>query len=123
MGLFTKNDKSTFNWIVINSIEELNSAFNNANDKPALFFKHSTRCSISSMALNGFERNWNKELDCDLYYIDLLVNRDVSNRLAEISNVMHQSPQAIVVQNNEVVYNASHSGIDAEVIESIISAK
>ena len=125
MGFFNFSSKpqEDFNWNRISSVEELNSVFQASESKPSLFFKHSTRCSISSMALSGFERNWNKELDCDLFFIDLIANRDVSQKLAELSGVTHQSPQAIVTLGKEIIYNASHSGIDAKEIESRIKSK
>ena len=117
---FSSEPKETLNWSNITSVEMLEEVYSNSENKPNLFFKHSTRCSISSMALNGFERNWNKEAECNLYFIDLIAHRDVSNKLAELSGVIHQSPQAIVVSGGQIIYSATHSGIDANDIESRI---
>lgn len=117
---FSSEPKETLNWSNITSVEMLEEVYSNSENKPNLFFKHSTRCSISSMALNGFERNWNKESECNLYFIDLIAHRDVSNKLAELSGITHQSPQAIVVLADQIIYSASHSGIDANEIESRI---
>jgi len=117
---FSSEPKETLNWSNITSVEMLEEVYSNSENKPNLFFKHSTRCSISSMALNGFERNWNKEVECNLYFIDLIAHRDVSNKLAELSGVIHQSPQAIVVSGGQIIYSATHSGIDANDIESRI---
>jgi bacillithiol system protein YtxJ len=72
-------------------------------------FKHSTRCSISSMAKSRVEREWN--LEFPIYYLDLIQFRSVSNLIAEKSGVVHQSPQLIVFQNGLPIYDASHSGI------------
>ena len=122
MGLFTRNtEKSTFPWEYITSTEQLTEVLATTNEKPVLLFKHSTRCSISSMALHGFERNWQAENDvCGLYFIDLLKHRDVSNLVAELTGIAHQSPQVIVIKGKEIVYDASHSSIDARRIESIL---
>lgn len=123
MGLFSKTPKpEALPWIEITSTNQLSELLHNIGEKPVLLFKHSTRCSISSMALNGFERNWStgREL-CDLYFIDLLKYREVSNLIAELTGVVHQSPQAIVIKGKEIVYDESHSGIDARRIESILS--
>ena len=117
---FSSEPKETLNWSNITSVEMLEEVYSSSENKPNLFFKHSTRCSISSMALNGFERNWNKEVECNLYFIDLIAHRDVSNKLAELSGVIHQSPQAIVVSGGQIIYSATHSGIDANDIESRI---
>ena len=122
MGLFSTKSNETFPWVKISSIDQLNDVLLNAREKPALFFKHSTRCSISSMALNSFERYWKHDSDfCDLYFIDLLNYRDVSNEIAILTGVVHQSPQVIVVHQKEVLYDATHSSIDGRKIESILN--
>ena len=87
-------------------------------DNESLFaiFKHSTRCSISSMAKNRVERDW--DLDFPIYYLDLIQYRSVSNLIAAKSGIEHQSPQLIVFQNGLPVYDASHNVIDANEIKS-----
>lgn len=123
MGIFSfskKGHSDKLNWNDLESVEQLESAYAESNNKTTLFFKHSTRCSISSMALSRFESKWQENEGCKLYFIDLLVHRDVSNRLAELSGVEHQSPQAILVKNNKVVYDGSHSGISASAIHDLI---
>lgn len=122
MGLFSQGKTNTkkLDWIEINSMEELDQAIENSTDRPAIFFKHSTRCSISSMALNRFENDWKNDTDASLCFIDLIKNRGVSNALAENANVYHQSPQVIVLKNKEAIYDASHSAISAnEIIEKL----
>jgi bacillithiol system protein YtxJ len=87
-------------------------------DNESLFaiFKHSTRCSISSMAKNRVERDW--DLDFPIYYLDLIQYRSISNLIAAKSGIEHQSPQLIVFQNGLPVYDASHNAIDANEIKS-----
>lgn len=119
MGLFSrKQSASKLNWEPISNVQDLRTALEQTNELPALFYKHSTRCSISSMALNRLENEWETSSDkCNLYFIDLIAHRDVSNLIAELTGVIHQSPQVILVNNNEVLYDASHSAIDAKIIE------
>jgi bacillithiol system protein YtxJ len=124
MGWFNfggDQSSNSFPWRHIQTLEELEVAWKNAVEKPALFFKHSSRCNISSMALNRLESSGVLSTDnLDVYFIDLIAHRNVSNELAEKSGVAHQSPQAIVVKNAEVVYHASHGGIDAKHINDSI---
>ncbi len=120
MGLFSKSSApiSSFPWKEITSVEEFNEMLNAPTDKAKLFFKHSTRCSISSMALKGFEREWNVSSDdFELYFVDLIAHRDISNAIAAESHVEHQSPQVVVWRNGLVIYNASHHHIDAQKIQ------
>ncbi len=107
------------NWTEIHSVDELHEIWDNSLEKPAVFFKHSTRCSISSMALRAFERNWLPD-ETQLFFIDLIAKRDVSNLLAELSKVEHQSPQIIVTKNQKVLYSDSHGTIDAEKVQKLI---
>ena len=106
-------------WIEIKSVDELNHIWNNLLDNAAIFFKHSTRCSISSMVLRSFEREWQAD-ETQLYFIDLIAHRDVSILLAELSKIEHQSPQIILTKKYEVIYNDSHGTIDATKIQKLI---
>lgn len=122
MGLFSmgKSNSKKLDWIEISSLDELNQAIEESSDKPSVFFKHSTRCSISSMALNRFESEWEEGSGGKLYFIDLIKNRDVSNMLAEKADVYHQSPQVIVLKDKKLIYDASHGAISAnEIIEKL----
>lgn len=91
-------------------------------DKPVLIFKHSTRCSISSMSLDRLTRKW-KTTDEDKitpYYLDLIANRDLSDLVAREFRVPHESPQVLLVKNGQVVYDNSHFGISyAELMDKI----
>lgn len=124
MGLFgfgTQKEETNFPWNNLTTIEQLKEILAQSAEKPVLLFKHSTRCSISSMALSRFQKEWdqdNKEIE--LYYLDLLNYRAISNEIAELTGVVHQSPQAILVSNNEVKYSASHSSISANDIQNAI---
>lgn len=102
------------NWNKIESIEELNQVIEQSNQTPILIFKHSTRCSISSMALNRLERAWSDKDSEKVtpYYLDLISHRDVSNNIAETLGIMHESPQAIVLKDGKAIYNASHMSIN-----------
>lgn len=122
MGFFSKSKPvPSLPWMNVESVEQLKDILLNDSEKPKLLFKHSTRCGISSMVLRSFEDAWSSGSElCDLYFIDLLRHRDVSNSIAELTGIMHQSPQAIVIKGKENIYDATHSGIDARTIESIL---
>jgi bacillithiol system protein YtxJ len=81
-----------------------------------VIFKHSTRCSISSMALNRLEREA-APAQVDFYYLDLLQYRNISNEVAELFSVQHESPQILLIKNGECIYDESHQGITMQEIE------
>ncbi len=122
MGLFSFISKPAvaIAWNELTSENDLHDAIEYSLNKPVLFFKHSTRCSISSMALSRFEDKWDTNEDCKLYFLDLLQFRPVSNLLSDLTKVEHQSPQVIVLFNEEVIYTASHSSIDAKQIHELL---
>lgn len=123
MGWFSSSsaEEKSLPWIPLTSTEALTNALE-STERPALFFKHSTRCSISILALSRLEQRWTlAPEDCDLYFIDLLNHRDVSNEIATKTNIVHQSPQAILVRNGEVIYTATHGDIDAGEMAKILS--
>ncbi len=112
--------KSNVNWTELTDILQLNEIQAISIEKPVAIFKHSTRCSISRMALKQFEREYDLEGVVDAYFLDLIAHRDISNEIALRFNVHHESPQLILIKNGKAVYNVSHSDIDAQALKSKI---
>lgn len=99
-------------WHDLLSTEQVDQAVQNSAHKPVVFFKHSIRCSISTMAMNRLKNLDQSALEkADFYYLDLIAHRPVSNYIAEKLQVYHESPQIIVVKNGECTYDASHMEI------------
>ncbi len=111
---------SNVNWIPLTDISQLEDIVQISNNKTIGIFKHSTRCSISRFALKQFENEYNLEDKVDLYFLDLLNYREVSNEIANRFQVAHQSPQLLLIKNGVAVYNASHSEIEASQINKFI---
>jgi len=129
MGLFNKifggsieqKEEKVLPWIFLTSESQLDEIKKKSFDKTQIIFKHSTRCSISSVSMNKFVKNYSiAEENVDLYYLDLLNYRSVSDEVGYRFQVMHQSPQVLVIKNGESVYNASHYGIQADKILEMI---
>ena len=72
------------------------------------------------MALNQFVAQYNLDLNADLYYLDLLNFRDVSNEVGYKFQVMHQSPQLLIIKNGVAVAHASHGAINDINLEKYI---
>ena len=85
--------------------------------QPVIIFKHSTRCSISSMAKTRLERAMAPE-SVAFYYLDLIHYRSISNKITDVFGVHHESPQVLLIRNGVCVYDESHNGISMdEIIE------
>ena len=100
-------------WIPLNNVQQLNHIEEKSKTKTQVIFKHSTRCGISRMVINQFVNGYNlTEKDLDLYYLDLLNFRDVSNEVSYKFQVVHQSPQLLIIKNGVVVAHDSHGAIN-----------
>ncbi len=105
------------NWISLNSEKQLQEIKEKSKEKPQVIFKHSTRCSVSSMAKNRLEKGSEPE-GMDFYFLDLIKYRTISNLIAQDFKVYHESPQILIIKNGKSVYDESHSGIDLQEIAS-----
>ena len=108
------------NWIEITNEAQLIEVRDLSKVKPQVIFKHSTRCSISSMAKNRLEKGTAPE-NIDFYYLDLIKHRSISQKIAEDFDVSHESPQILLIKNGACTYDESHSGISMnDIIEQSI---
>jgi bacillithiol system protein YtxJ len=103
--------KARFN--EIHTTEELDSIIEKSNEQSVILFKHSTTCPIS----HGVYREVSNA-DADINLIVIQNARSVSTAIAEKTGIRHESPQAIVLKNGEVVYHASHYDITAADVET-----
>ena len=97
-------------WIHLTDEQQLNDIIERSKEKPQVIFKHSTRCSISSVAFQRLQKAKQPQ-DIDFYYLDLIAYRSLSNKVAEIFKVHHESPQVLVIKDGECIYDESHLGI------------
>lgn len=106
------------NWIPLQFMGQLDEIAALSDQKPAVIFKHSTRCSISRFALKQFEKEYDLQDNVDAYFLDLLEYRDISNEIASRFGVFHQSPQLLLIKEGKSVYDVSHDAIDAGELKS-----
>jgi bacillithiol system protein YtxJ len=106
------------NWHTLENLSQLDEWLDRSQSQPVLFFKHSTRCSISAAAYGRMERGQNQlPAGVALVYLDLLAHRDVSNALAEKTGIAHESPQLLLVVNRQCVFDASHFDVRPEAVK------
>lgn len=109
-------------WKKLTEISQLQEVIQLSLTNPCLIFKHSTRCSISSMALNRLERSATGGFTkLSSFFLDLIAYRHISNEAAKLFQVEHQSPQIIVINKGQVAMHASHNAIAASEILASVS--
>jgi len=89
-----------------------------SNNEPVVLFKHSTSCPISAHA----HREMEKFTDADVNLVIVQRARDVSRLIEQRMGVRHESPQALVLRNGGVVWNASHYDVTADAVRQAVEA-
>ena len=97
-------------WIQLTEEGQISQIIAQSQIKPQVIFKHSTRCSISSVALQRLQKATQPD-GLDFYFLDLLAHRSISNKIVETFQVHHESPQVLVIKNGECIFDESHLGI------------
>ncbi len=108
-------------WTPLTSVDQLDEIVDLSSEVPCLILKHSTRCSISSVAKHRLEKHWDfDENQIRPYYLDLIAYRDVSNQIAGKFGIDHQSPQVLLIKDGACVYDDSHFAIKVSQIKSVL---
>ncbi len=117
-----KEVKSNVNWIPLTSLEQINEIKKKSKTKPMAIFKHSTRCGISRSVIKSFDSTYPESLTdkIDVYYLDLLNHRDLSSEVGYAFQVLHQSPQFMLIHRGKAVVHASHYDITRIDLEKIV---
>lgn len=112
----------SIDWSFIDRPEQLGQLVNLSKEVPCLIFKHSTRCSISTIAQHRLEKDWRfpKE-ELQPFFIDLIANRAISNTVADFFSVSHESPQVLLIHEGECIYDASHLDIQIDELQECLT--
>ena len=91
--------------------------------QPVWVFKHSLTCPTSYTALaefRAFAGDDGAETGCAV--IEVQTARELSDELARRTGVRHESPQALLLHNDEAVWHASHWRIKADSLRQAAAA-
>src|SRR5687767_9789241 len=110
-------------------VEELDHLLSQSGTRPLLLFKHSHSCGISAEALDELVDLLEstsaeaKTSDSPVYaMVTVQTHRDVSNAVATRLGVRHETPQALLVRNGQVVWAASHFRVTAAAVAAAFKA-
>ena len=115
-----ENELPNVQWNHLEDIKELDEIVKDSFHLPVVIFKHSTRCSISRMALKQFEKEFDLPHLLKPYFLDLLEHRDISNEIAARFGVLHQSPQVILIKDGKAIFDASHEDINVHDLKELV---
>lgn len=114
------------NWRELETEVDLDNAIEisfSEKTQGVVFFKHSTRCSISHMAKARLVGKWKFGHELPIYHLDLLKHQNLSKVISQKFSVIHESPQLLLVRGGKCIYHASHNAISVSEIENFLSNK
>src|SRR5262249_27322167 len=94
-----------------NDLEQL---LGRSKTNPVLIFKHSTQCPISDEAHNEFMNFAEEVEDLESSVVLVIENRRLSDEIARRFGIRHESPQALLIQNERVIWHATQWAITSE---------
>jgi bacillithiol system protein YtxJ len=109
----------------LTSLADLETFLADPHSRVKLLFKHSNSCPISDGAYREFRRYLEAPFTAaPVSYGFLVVQtaREVSNNIASRFQVEHESPQAILLRDNQVVWHCSHRRITQDSLQTAIAA-
>lgn len=105
-------------WIPLTSLDGLSTLTEDSNTNTCIILKHSTTCPISSVAKMRIDDHWDiDDPNLKLYYLDLIAHRSVSNQIADQFEIVHESPQILIIKEGRCVYDVSHMDINMSEIK------
>ncbi len=98
----------------VESLGEIEEWIDRSRAAPVWLFKHSLTCGVSSRALKEFRRFAASCPGESFAMVAVQTARQVSDELARLTGVRHESPQALLLRGGQVVWHASHGQIEAD---------
>lgn len=96
-------------WNDISTPEDIVSILQDSGDQSQLIYKHSHRCSICFLAKRELEDISEQVSElADLYMINVIHQRDLSNVIASKLSIRHESPQVIIIKDKKIIWKGSH---------------
>lgn len=104
------------------SHDALDAAVAASQARPVFVFKHSLICPVSTRADDAFQDfvHERDEDEAGFHRIEIQNARAVSDAVAERTGVRHESPQALLFVDGEVVWHASHGAITRDALAAAL---
>lgn len=83
-------------------------------------YKHSPACWLSQHAIREMQGFADRHPDVPVHIVDVIRERDLSWDVAEQTGVVHESPQVIVFEDGDPVWNGSHGHVKRRILDDVI---
>ena len=107
----------------LRSLEDVEALIAASASHPVLLLKHSYSCGTSAQALDELLAHVDERgaSDVRVAMVTVQTHRSVSNEIAARLGVRHETPQALLIRDGKVVWQASHFRVTADAIAAAIS--
>ncbi len=106
------------------TLEDWQVCLEDSYEAPQLLIKHSTACPISTEAWKEFQiyvQQAKRRLQFAL--VKVIESRAISNEIENELHLKHESPQVLLVRDQEVLWHTSHWNITVEKLDQEINAR
>jgi len=107
----------------LRGVEDIDTLLTESASRPVLLLKHSYSCGTSAQAFDELLVHLDERAAHDVRFamVTVQTHRAVSNAVATRLGIRHETPQALLVRNGAVVWQASHFRVTANAIEAAIA--
>ena len=85
-----------------------------AEEPELLIYKHPPACWAGVRAARELTALLQEDPALPLWWVDVVGERALSNQLAAMFGVRHESPQALLLRRGELVWSGSHGSVSQE---------
>lgn len=106
-------------WLPLKAIEDWQHVLQMSELSPVVVFKHSTRCSLSSLARQRLvDYDW--PVSTRIWWVDVIEQRELSRHIAAETQVHHESPQVLLIENRICFWDEDHLDIQPKEIHAAL---
>ena len=107
----------------LHDVDAVDAAIAESRERPVLLFKHSRYCGVSCEALDELQSHIDSQAEPSVAYkmVTVQTHRPVSDAIAQRLGLRHETPQAILIRNGRIVWNASHFRITATQLDQVVN--
>lgn len=102
----------------ITTVEDWRDILALSKQRPVIVFKHSNMCATSAAVFDKMHR---AEIDgffnTPVHVVVTQTHQEVSDLIAQETGIHHESPQVLVLKDQEVILHDSHTTIDPQLIK------
>ncbi len=106
-------------WAVLTSEDDWQQILIRSERQPVLLFKHSSRCSLSSIVKHRLD-DFDWPSSTEGWFLDVIRYRSLSQQIARELNVIHESPQVLIIQAGACEWDEDHLEIHAHEVNSAL---